>query len=155
MGLYLDNKEVECGHDVSLARCDRCGEGLTALERGYARAARERQTVEETLDEVADDCVFCFVEATDDTSVSWTHRPEECERADWRTWRDLDERFRRLIKFEESLSVAGRSSGDAQRDTVDKAGCYDSQDRRFRRRDGRRERVRKVARLETQTASLG
>jgi hypothetical protein len=26
--------------------------------------------VEETLDEVADDCVFCFVEATDDTSVS-------------------------------------------------------------------------------------
>jgi superfamily II DNA helicase RecQ len=102
MGLYLDNKEVECGHDVSLARCDRCGEGLTALERGYARAARERQTVEETLDEVADDCVFCFVEATDDTSVSWTHRPEECERADWRTWRDLDERFRRLIKFEES-----------------------------------------------------
>ena len=102
MGLYLDNKEIDCRDDASLARCDRCGEGVTALERDYARAARERQTVEETLDEVADNCVFCFVEATDDTSVSWTHRPEECERADWRTWRDLDERFRRLIKFEES-----------------------------------------------------
>jgi superfamily II DNA helicase RecQ len=102
MGLYLDNKEIECGNDASLARCDRCGEGVTALERDYARAARERQTVEETLDEVTDNCVFCFVESTDDVGVSWTHTPEECERAEWRTWRDLDERFRRLIKFEES-----------------------------------------------------
>lgn len=102
MGLYLDNKEIECGNDASLARCDRCGEGVTALERDYARAARERQIVEETLDEVTDGCVFCFVESTDDTGASWTHNPEECERAEWRTWRDLDERFRRLIKFEES-----------------------------------------------------
>jgi hypothetical protein len=102
MGLYLDNKEVECGHDASLARCDRCGEGLTALERDYTRAARERQMVEETLDEVADSCVFCFVESTDKTDVSWTHGPEECESADWGKWKDLDERFRRLIKFEES-----------------------------------------------------
>jgi superfamily II DNA helicase RecQ len=102
MGLYLDNKEIECGNDASLARCDRCGEGVTALERDYARAARERQIVEETLDEVTDSCVFCFVESTDDAGASWTHNPEECERAEWRRWRDLDERFRRLIKFEES-----------------------------------------------------
>jgi superfamily II DNA helicase RecQ len=102
MGLYLDNKEVECGHDASLARCDRCGEGLTALERDYTRAARERQMVEETLNEVADSCVFCFVESTDKAGVSWTHGPEECESADWGKWKDLDERFRRLIKFEES-----------------------------------------------------
>jgi superfamily II DNA helicase RecQ len=102
MGLYLDNKEIECGNDASLARCDRCGEGVTALERDYVRAARERQIVEETLDEVADGCVFCFVESTDDRRVDWTHKPEECERAEWRRWRDLDDRFRRLIRFEES-----------------------------------------------------
>jgi superfamily II DNA helicase RecQ len=102
MGLYLDNKEVECGHDASLAKCDRCGEGVTALERDYARAARERQTVEEMLDGVTDNCVFCFIASTDDAGASWTHDPEECERAEWRTWRDLDERFGRLIKFEES-----------------------------------------------------
>jgi hypothetical protein len=70
IGLYLDNKEIECRDDASLARCDRYSEGVTALERDYTRAARERQMVEETLDEVADDCVFCFVEATDNTSVS-------------------------------------------------------------------------------------
>jgi len=102
MGLYLDNKEIECGNDASLARCDRCGEGVTALERDYARAANERQIVEETLDEVTDGCVFCFVESTGDITANWTHRPEECERADYRRRRDLDERFRRLIRFEES-----------------------------------------------------
>jgi hypothetical protein len=42
IGLYLDNKEVECRHDASLARCDRCGEGVTVLERDYTRVARER-----------------------------------------------------------------------------------------------------------------
>lgn len=102
MGLYLDNKEVECGQDASLARCDRCGEGVTALERECTRAARERQSVEETLDEVTDGCVFCFVESADDPVVDWTHRPEACERAECSKWQDLDERFRRLIKFEES-----------------------------------------------------
>lgn len=102
MGLYLDNKEVECGQDASLARCDRCGEGVTALERECTRAARERQTVEETLDEVTDGCVFCFVESADDPGVDWTHRPEACERAECSKWQDLDERFRRLIEFEES-----------------------------------------------------
>jgi hypothetical protein len=59
VGLYRDNKVIECGNDASLARCDRCGKGVTALERDYARVARERQIVEETLDEVADGCVFC------------------------------------------------------------------------------------------------
>lgn len=58
--------------------------------------------MEETLNNITDGCVFYFVESTDDTTVNWTHRPEECERAEWRSWRDLDERFRRLIKFEES-----------------------------------------------------
>jgi superfamily II DNA helicase RecQ len=42
MSLYLDNKEVECGSDTNIAKCDRCSEGLTALERSYVRAARER-----------------------------------------------------------------------------------------------------------------
>jgi hypothetical protein len=75
IGLYLDNKEIECRNDASLARCNRCGEGVIALERDYARAARERQIVEETLDKVTDSCVFCFVESIDDTGVSWTHSP--------------------------------------------------------------------------------
>lgn len=70
MGSYLDNKEVECGQDASTANCDRCGEGVTALERHYTRAARERQTSEETLDEVSDGCVFCFLQPTGESGVS-------------------------------------------------------------------------------------
>lgn len=42
MSLYLDDSLTEYGSDVSMARCDRCGEGLTILERSYVRAARER-----------------------------------------------------------------------------------------------------------------
>jgi hypothetical protein len=68
--LYLDNKEVECRYDASLVRYDRCSKGLTALERDYIRAARERQIVEETLDEVVDSCVFYFVESIDKAGVS-------------------------------------------------------------------------------------
>jgi hypothetical protein len=30
---YLGNKEIECGSDTNMAKCDECGEGLTALER--------------------------------------------------------------------------------------------------------------------------
>jgi superfamily II DNA or RNA helicase len=101
MGLYLDGKEIECGGDTSLARCDRCGEGTTALERMYAQAARERQIVEETLDELRDGCVRCFVSSMDDSSVDWCHSPAECSRAGWKVQKDLDLRFRRLIKFDE------------------------------------------------------
>lgn len=101
MGLYLDNKEVECGQDASTANCDSCGEGVTALERHNTRAARERQTVEETLDEVTDGCVFCFIQSTGESGVSWAHRLEDCEEAEYGKWHDLDEKFRRLIRFEE------------------------------------------------------
>lgn len=101
MGLYLDGKEIECGSDASLARCDRYGKGTTALERKYSRAASERQTVEETLDELRDGCVACFVTSTDDSGVDWCHSPAECSMVEWETQKELDERFRRLIRFDE------------------------------------------------------
>ncbi|KAI7056165.1 hypothetical protein KC339_g18245 [Hortaea werneckii] len=100
MGLYFDNKQVECSDDASMAKCDRCGEGLTAVERHHAQAANERQAVEETLDEVVGGCVWCFV---DGAGADWTtHQPEECEKAEGGRRRGLDERFRKLIAFEES-----------------------------------------------------
>lgn len=42
MGLYLDGKEIECGSDLSLAKCDRYGEGTTVLERNHVQGAKER-----------------------------------------------------------------------------------------------------------------
>jgi len=78
MSLYLDNKEIECGGDTSMAKCDGCGEGLTALERSYVRAATERQVVEETLDELSDGCVVCFVESADEPDIDWQHEKEQC-----------------------------------------------------------------------------
>lgn len=36
MSLYFDGRDVGCEDgDGEMARCDRCGEGLTALERAY------------------------------------------------------------------------------------------------------------------------
>jgi hypothetical protein len=69
MSLYLDNKEVECGSDTNIAKYDRCSKGLTALERSYVRAVRERQLIEETLDELSDSYVLCFVECADKPDV--------------------------------------------------------------------------------------
>ena len=42
MSLYFDDKLVECGDEASMAKCDRCGEGLTAVERHHAQAANEQ-----------------------------------------------------------------------------------------------------------------
>ena len=44
-----------------MAKCDQCGEGLTALERRYRLGAKERQIVEETLDDIADGWAGCWV----------------------------------------------------------------------------------------------
>lgn len=40
--MYLDKKEIEYRYNASLARCDRCGEGVTVLGMDYAQVARER-----------------------------------------------------------------------------------------------------------------
>ena len=56
-----------------MAKCDGCGKGLTALERSYVRVATERQLVEETLDELSDGCVVCFVESADEPDIDWQH----------------------------------------------------------------------------------
>jgi hypothetical protein len=69
IGLYLDNKETGYSDEVSVANCDRCGEGTTAIERVHTKRATERQIVEETLDEVAGGCVFCFVDSTEEAGI--------------------------------------------------------------------------------------
>jgi hypothetical protein len=101
MGLYLDNKETEYSDEASVVNCDRCGEGMTAIERVYMKRAIERQTVEETLNEVAGGCVFCFVDSTEEAGIDWSHSSEDCEKAEGGKRRGLDERFCRMIRFEE------------------------------------------------------
>jgi superfamily II DNA helicase RecQ len=101
IGLYLDNKETGCSDEASVANCDRCGEGTTAIERVHTKRATERQTVEETLDEVAGGCVFCFVDSTEEACIDWSHSPEDCEKAEGGKRKGLDDRFRGMIRFEE------------------------------------------------------
>jgi hypothetical protein len=67
--LYLNNKEIECGSDTNIAKYDRCSKGLIALERSYVQAAIERQLVEETLDELSDSYMICFVESIDEPEI--------------------------------------------------------------------------------------
>lgn len=103
MSLYLDNREMECSNDASMARCDWCGERLTVLERSYVRAARERQLVEETLDEISDGCVVCFTKSADDPNISWRHEKQACRRQGQEQMNRKDlgiEKFRESIRFE-------------------------------------------------------
>jgi hypothetical protein len=69
MSLYLDNKAIKCGSNTNIAKYDRYGEGLIALERSYVRGAIERQIVEETLDELSDGCIVCFIESIDKPDI--------------------------------------------------------------------------------------
>jgi superfamily II DNA helicase RecQ len=99
MSLYFDGTDVGCEDgDGEMARCDGCGEGLTALERTYRKAAQERQVVEETLEEVTDGCAACWV-----MSKEWAHAALECKE---RRRRDLGlseeecDGFRQMIRYE-------------------------------------------------------
>jgi hypothetical protein len=69
IGLYLDNKETGCSDEASIANCDRCSEGTTAIERVHMKRATECQMVEETLDEVAGGCVFYYVDSTEEAGI--------------------------------------------------------------------------------------
>ena len=69
IGLYLDNKETRCSNEASIVNCDRCSKGTTAIERAHTKRAIERQTVEETLDEVVGGCIFCFVDLTEEAGI--------------------------------------------------------------------------------------
>ena len=115
MSLYLDNKEIECGSDTNMAKCDGCGEGLTALERSYVRAATERQIVEETLDELSDGCVVCFVDSADEPDIDWQHEREQCPQQEQQQEQDNnDEQGNRengaeIEKFRESIRFEARS----------------------------------------------
>ena len=83
MSRYLDGREIHCESEGGMARCDRCGGGLTELERQYAKTARERQAFEEMLDDAADSCVACWLEFCDTNSPSevWDHKRAECRRS--------------------------------------------------------------------------
>ena len=79
MSEYLDGRKVECSGD--LARCDRCGEGVTAVFRAHSQAASERQEFEEEMDELRDTqgCLDCFVQGTVDADRrDWGHEAGEC-----------------------------------------------------------------------------
>ncbi|KAF2158359.1 hypothetical protein M409DRAFT_61729, partial [Zasmidium cellare ATCC 36951] len=78
-GLYLDGEEVSCGQG-DLARCDNCGEGVTALERRYKQEAHERRLFEETMDSLVDFCAACWVGNSSD-SDSWEHSAKDCAMA--------------------------------------------------------------------------
>jgi len=109
MSMHLDGESIECAKE-DMARCDRCGEGLTALERSYRRAAYERQVVEEVLDEVSDNCASCWVRrrASDqgldhDQEENWMHAGRSCKSREEQGVYDREcNEFRRRIRYEVS-----------------------------------------------------
>ena len=101
IGLYLNSKETEYRSNASLIRCNRCSKGIIALEREYSQVAREYQIVEETLNKLRDRCASCFVTSINDSSVDQYHSLAECSRVGLKIQRELDQKFQKLIRFEE------------------------------------------------------
>lgn len=73
MSCYLGERDRECGSEAGKAYCDRCGGGLTELERGYAAAAEERLVTEETLQELVDGCTWCWAQWSEGGGMEWEH----------------------------------------------------------------------------------
>jgi superfamily II DNA helicase RecQ len=112
MSKYLDGKIIECGAG-DMAQCDRCGEGLEALERLHEKNSKERQAVEKTLDDLADGCASCWLLAVtqgrgnEDNNDLWTHSAQDCTiRQDDESGLGLSEdecnKFRQAIRYEKS-----------------------------------------------------
>lgn len=84
IGLALDGAEVSCSRG-SLAHCDNCGEGITALEREYKQEAHERRLFGELMDEFVDCCARCWLQAPGDCG-RWAH--SACTDQDWDGFRE-------------------------------------------------------------------
>ena len=77
---YFDEGEpVDC-ISGEMARCDRCGSGVTDWERSQRSAAEEKGEMLDTLDEVASGCAVCWVVAAVTGSGGWLHNGGTCER---------------------------------------------------------------------------
>ncbi|CAC9887931.1 unnamed protein product, partial [Aureobasidium pullulans] len=112
MSRYLDGKIVECGAG-DVAQCDRCGEGLGALERLHEKNGKERETVEKTLDDLTDGCASCWMLAVtqnrghEGNNDLWTHSAQDCtirqlNDSGLRLSEDECNKFRQAIRYEKS-----------------------------------------------------
>ncbi len=77
---YFDEGEpVDC-ISGEMARCDRCGSGVTDWERSQRSVAEEREVILDTLDQVANGCTVCWVTAAITGSGDWLHNGRICGR---------------------------------------------------------------------------
>lgn len=103
MSTYLDGKKVECSD--GFARCDNCGEGLTAVQNAHAHAAQEQQSFEEQMDAIVDSsaCLACFVGRRLGDAVDWHHEGNACSLSSTASGVRIDDteldRFRSMIRF--------------------------------------------------------
>jgi hypothetical protein len=76
---YFDEQEpVDC-ISGEIARCDRCGSGVTDWERSQRNTAGKRGLVLDTLDQVANGCAVCWIAAAITGSGDWLHDGRKCE----------------------------------------------------------------------------
>lgn len=76
---YDEGEPVDC-ISGEMARCDRCGSGVTDWERSQRNVAEEKGMVLDTLDQVANGCTVCWVTAAINGTGDWLHNGRTCER---------------------------------------------------------------------------
>jgi hypothetical protein len=77
---YFDEAEPQDCISGEMARCDRCGCGVTDWERSQRAVAEEEGVVLDTLDQIAGGCAVCWVRVALSGVGGWLHDGGTCRK---------------------------------------------------------------------------
>ena len=76
---YFDEVEPLDCISGEMARCDRCGSGVTDWERSQKSVATEKGLVMDTLDQMVNGCAVCWIGVAIKGGGDWLHDGKACE----------------------------------------------------------------------------
>ena len=108
MAEYFDEAEPTDCITGEMARCDRCGSGVTDWERSQKCMSEEEGLLIDTLDQIANGCAACWIMVAMTGTGDWLHGSSECNEEHVRAgagggFVDMSERaydvFRKQIRY--------------------------------------------------------
>jgi superfamily II DNA helicase RecQ len=78
LGRYFDRKPAQDCVTGEMERCDRCCSGVSDWARSEKETSKERETVEDALDQMANGCPVCWVTAALGSGCGWMHDGKAC-----------------------------------------------------------------------------
>jgi superfamily II DNA helicase RecQ len=100
MSRYLDGTATSCSDIPGGARCDRCGEGVTAWQEWEQKISSGWEIVTQALDEMAVGCVACLMMEADHSGSE--HTLQQCVRHSTTVQEAGLDRFREVIRWQDN-----------------------------------------------------